>query len=190
MARWTAAAPRSPRAALRHAIHHIRRNTGAVHLLSVSRPMQSKEESLLHAALRGDLPELQQALAAGADPAKQVVTGGLRPLHAAAAAGLAAAVPLLVAAGAAVDGQVFDYWPALDELHSRGWLELGSPLVGALNTASDGATALHIAAVRGDAATVQALLDAGEMDWQAQMDWQALPWVSVRWLQATKGLEL
>lgn len=187
MARWTAAAPCSPRAALRHAIHHIRRNTGAVHLLSVLRPMQSKEESLLHAALRGDLPELQQALAAGADPAKQVVPGGLRPLHAAAAAGLAAAVPLLVAA---VDGQVFDYWPALDELHSRGWLESGSPLVDALNTASDGATALHIAAVLGDAATVQALLDAGEMDWQAQMDWHALPWVSVRWLQATKGLEL
>ncbi|PRW56085.1 hypothetical protein C2E21_5101 [Chlorella sorokiniana] len=60
-----------------------------------------------------------------------------------------------------VNGRVCDYWAALDELHSRGWLVPNCPLVEALNDVNDGATPLHIAAVLGDEATVQGLLDAG-----------------------------
>ena len=144
--------------------------------------MNNQKWPLLQAALHGDLPRLQRALAEGADPATESA-GGLGPLHAAAVTGLAAAVPLLAAAGADVNGRVHDCAACLDReicgsaVAMRKLLSVVSELV-------DGATPLHVAAALGKAAVVQALLDAGE--WAMPGGWltvwctctvgKAVPW--------------
>lgn len=123
--------------------------------------MSNQRRPLLDAALHGDLPRFQEALAAGADPASESASvGGLGPLHAAAASGLAAAVPLLVAAGADVNGRLQDVAACSDVL-SGGPTLTRDGLIEVLRTAGMGITPLHVAAALGKPAVVQALLDAG-----------------------------
>lgn len=128
--------------------------------------MADDDFALVSAALRRDVPGMQAALRAGADPL-QAAPGGLTALHAAAMWGLAEAVPLLVSAGAGVDARMASTVEVAAFMQSRGFTLPGKYT---LRFVDDDATPLHLAASEGSAATVRALLAAG-----ASRCWQRVP---------------
>jgi uncharacterized protein len=125
--------------------------------------VRSCDRELAHAAMRGDVAEIERLVAAGADPSALV--DDWTPLHRAAQRRGIDAVAALLAAGARVDGAnrnshtplmfaaVKDHTATVNALLAAG--------ADVHHADRDGFTSLHGASIWGHADAARALLDAG-----------------------------
>jgi uncharacterized protein len=132
--------------------------------------MASANEQLGDAAGRGDVPEIERQIAAGADPNAFEGTAGARPgpktpLQMAAARGHVAAIAVLLKAGARVDGVDCNGWTPLMYAANGGHTAAIDALVAAgadvHRTNNGGNTALHCASAKGQKDAARVLLEAG-----------------------------
>jgi uncharacterized protein len=129
-------------------------------------PMASQASvDLAAAASKGDLPAMERALAAGADPDAYDGANTTSPLQRAAMQGHMAALAALLAAGARVDATDATRGTALSEAANGGraaavrfLLDAGADVH---HASMSGRTSLHWACSRAPAETSEALLDAG-----------------------------
>lgn len=135
---------------------------------SASKTEQSTLERALESATASGAVEVIHGLAALTSVAHARDWSGRPLLHTAARAGEAAAASTLIEAGADVNGTDAIGFTALFEAAREGRAEMVNVLIAAgadLNHVADpsgmGLTPLHLAAIGGDVATVEALLRAG-----------------------------
>lgn len=135
---------------------------------SASKTEQSTLERALESAAASGAMEQIKGLAAVTSVANARDWSGRQVLHTAARAGEAAATSALIEAGAAVNGTDAIGFTALFEAAREGCAETVNMLIAAVadvNHVADpsgmGLTPLHLAAIGGDVATAEALVQAG-----------------------------
>jgi ankyrin repeat protein len=127
--------------------------------------MSSANDRLVDAADRGDVPEIERQLAAGADPNAFEGTDNWTPLQMAADGGRLAVVVALLKAGAHVDGAKSDGWTPLMFATDNGHTATIDALLAAgadvQHTDSHGNAVLHRASVHGQLNAARMVLQAG-----------------------------
>jgi uncharacterized protein len=127
--------------------------------------MASVNVKLVGAANRGDVPEIERLIAAGADPNAFEGTGSMTPLQWAAFNGYVAAIAALLKAGARVDIANSDGSTPLMSAAQNDQTAAIDALVAAgadlHRTDTDGNTALHRASMFGRLDAARVLLEAG-----------------------------